>query len=605
MMTKTELQRPPTRPSRQVGSTRERDWVALLPALAALVAFAPVVGNHWVKWDDYFNFLINPDFRGLGWPQIRWAWTTTHVGAYQPLSWMLFETEYAGWGLEPQGYHTVSWLLHAVVAALLYRVAVRLLAPGGVPPDQVRLGCALAVALWAAHPLQTEVVAWTSCQPYLPCALFSLLAVLAHLQAASATDGLARWTWCIGTWLLLTAALLFKAVALGVLPVLVLLDIYPLRRLGGEAGWFTASRRRVWAEKLVLVVLGVVFAIQAVRAKWDEKGQFLPKEEPVASRIDLAIYSAGFYVAKAVWPRDLIILYDAPERVGWPWPPFSATVLIVIGASLVAGLARRRYPALLAGWLAYLILLAPNSGLVHYTRLVAGDRYAYVPLMPLTILLAAGLSRALAPGQLPRPWGVGVTILTLALSGVLATMSWRQTLTWYDDEALWRHALAHGAAGSDVAQSSFGGVLANQGRLDEAIAHYTEAVRLNPNNFRARFNLGTNLAQRNRLDEAIDQFRAAVRLAPKSWEPHYNLGLALARQGHYAEAVAEFARAAELEPRAAPIHSNWGLALALQGRYAEAIPHYREALRLWPNYPEAQRHLAEALAQTAPASRPE
>src|SRR4051812_2417004 len=180
------LARASSRPSSQPGG-----WSRLcgfVPPLLALVAYSPALAGRFVSWDDTTNFVLNPDFQGLDWPRIRWAWGTFHLGVYQPLSWMLLESEYAIWGLEPWGFHLTSLLLHAVSALVLYRLAVALLerCPGG-PPDHVgwpiHLGAGLAVASFVAHPLRAEVVAWVSCQPYLLCALFALLAVHAYLRA--------------------------------------------------------------------------------------------------------------------------------------------------------------------------------------------------------------------------------------------------------------------------------------------------------------------------------------------------------------------------------------------------------------------------------------
>ena len=158
-------------------------WASRLCSL-----FVPVLSNGWVIFDDDENFLDNVDFRGLGWAQISWAWTTFKLGVYQPLGWMLLELEYILFGLNSRGYHATSLVLHAVVAvafyALIARVLFRLLSPT-TPGQHAAVFCAssLAAAIFAVHPLRVEVVAWASCQPYLPSALFSVLGVLTYLHA--------------------------------------------------------------------------------------------------------------------------------------------------------------------------------------------------------------------------------------------------------------------------------------------------------------------------------------------------------------------------------------------------------------------------------------
>jgi tetratricopeptide (TPR) repeat protein len=585
---------------------RRAGWVAVLPALAALAAFAPAVRNGWVDWDDEYNFLGNTAFRGVGWPQIHWAWTTYHLGVYQPLGWMSIEAQYAAWGMDPRGYHAVSLLMHMANASLLYVLALRLVVIAGrggradAPPDHVRIGCAVAAALWAAHPLRAEAVAWISCQTYLSGALFALLSVLAYVQAAGSAGVPTRRGRLFGSWLLMGAALLCKAVPIGVVASLVILDVYPLRRLGGTNGWSGPSARRVWREKVPFFALAAGFAVLAVRAKWEEHGPLLANDARLPSRIARAGYGAWFYLAKTLWPRDLAVIYRPHDQASLAEPRYAVALLLVLGISLAAWLARGRIPSLLAAWLAYLVILAPNSGIVWYTQLLPADRYSYVSTMPLAILLGGALARMLTPGRRARPLAVAATATGLVLVGWLIVLGWCQSLTWYDSESLWRHAIAHGAAHSDVAHNILGSALARKGRVAEAMGHYAEAIRLNPGHFRAHFSLGTHLAQRGRLDEAIGQFREVIRLVPTSWEGHYNLGLALARTGRNAEAADAFARAAGLRPDSAEAHANWGAALARQGRYAEAMPHYRDALRLRPDLPEARRNLAEAERKAEP-----
>jgi hypothetical protein len=211
-----------------------------VPALAVIAAFAPIVNNGFVGWDDQPNFEENPAFRGLGWPQLHWAWTTRLLGVYQPLSWMLFEAEYALGGLNPRVYHLTSLILLVLNALVLDALVVALLIR--CRPEQYRrhpvavhAGAAAAAALFMAHPLRVEVVAWASCQPYLPCALFLMLAVLAYLRAHP-PEGPTRRGWALAALGLYVAAVLSKAVAVPLPLVFLILDVYPLRRLGWGRG---------------------------------------------------------------------------------------------------------------------------------------------------------------------------------------------------------------------------------------------------------------------------------------------------------------------------------------------------------------------------------
>ncbi len=165
-----------------------RVWLVAIPlALIVSYAFIPCLNNGFVtSWDDDQNFLDNPYFRGLGAAQVKWAWSTMWVGVYQPLEWMLFEAQYVFCQLDPRGYHLTSLLLHVANAVVLYVLTVALLVRCRADscldsPWTCAWSAGLTTALFAVHPLRVEAVAWASCQPYLPCALFSMLTVLAYL----------------------------------------------------------------------------------------------------------------------------------------------------------------------------------------------------------------------------------------------------------------------------------------------------------------------------------------------------------------------------------------------------------------------------------------
>ena len=271
-------------PSRSVGPNRDplpawdrRAWLIAVPlALIVTYAFIPVLDNDFVSWDDHENFLNNPYFRGLGPAQVKWAWTTLWVGAYQPLAWLLFETQYVFCQLDPRGYHLTSLLFHVANAVVLYVLTVALLVRCRTDsclasPWTCSLSACLATALFMVHPLRVEPVAWASCQPYLPCTLFSMLAVLAYLRAFE-MGPYPRWRWLAAAFALFVAALLSHALAVSLPAVLLILDVYPLGRLGhGPGQWFGASARRALLEKVPFVMTSLLFMVLAVVAKPDSR----------------------------------------------------------------------------------------------------------------------------------------------------------------------------------------------------------------------------------------------------------------------------------------------------------------------------------------------
>jgi len=493
--------------------------MALLLVLLVIVAFFPGLRNDSFIWDDEQNFLGNPSYRGLGWAQIRWDWTSFQLGVYQPLAWMILGAEYLLFGLKPSGYHLTSLILYALNTVVLFVLTVSLLArcQSGREPENPRLlalDAGLAVALFAVHPLRTEVVAWASCQPYLPCALFCMLAVLAYLQAFRDGQTLVRG-WMLATFALFVAALLSKAVAVTLPAVLLILDVYPLGRLGGGPGrWLGPSARRVWWEKIPFGVLSLVFMGLAIVGRVEDKHLVSYQQSDIAARLSQSCYGIWLYLIKTVLPTNITACYPVPERVVWFEAPFVWCILGTLGMSVALFLLRRRWPSLLAVWLTYLVILAPNLGLVRIGSHIAADRYSYIAMIGGVVLLAAGLARVLHA----RPGGglaaLGLTMASLAALLGLILLTQAQCRTWRTAETLWTHVLTHGGSRCEIAHINLGALLKDQGRIDEARAQIDEALRINPTSANAFFSLGVLLLGQGRIDEARAQFDETLRLNP-------------------------------------------------------------------------------------------
>jgi tetratricopeptide (TPR) repeat protein len=593
------VSKPDARPAAPTPASDRRAWaVALLPALAALVASAPALRNGFVGWDDDLNFLDNLDYRGLGGANLRWAWTTFHLGVYQPLSWMLLGAEYAIWDLKPSGYHLTSLVIFVAEAVALYCLVVRLLALclDGTDPWAIRGGAALAVALYVAHPLRSEVVAWASCQPYLPCALFATTSVLAYLHAHP-PGGPSRVGWGIAAFLLFAASLLSKAVAVGLPVVLVILDFYPLGRLGpGRVGLVSGpSATRAWAEKLPYFALSGVFIALAVHARDSTQVTLAGRsieQGTVAERLAQACYAVCFYPAKTAWPFGLICSYPLPPRISWSDPQFLLSGLVVAGLSVALILARRRRPGWLAAWAAYLALLAPNSGLTRGSRQIAADRYSYVAMMALLVLAAAGLAQLVAT----RRRATGTVAAGLAVLAGLTALSWRQCATWHDSLALFRHAVDHPTAPDPLIDMNLGVALCAAGDPQASLEPFERAVRLDPNLFKAHLYLGDALDRLGRRAEAEAQFAEAVRLQPGDVEARRALGMALFMLRKADEAEPHLAEAVRLRPDDAEARRLLGMVLSVKGRQDEAEAQFAEALRLRPDHVEAHRGLGVVLS---------
>jgi len=577
---------------------RRGSW--LIPVLIALVTFAaflPTLQNQFVTWDDATNFLENAHYRGLGWTHIRWMWTT-HLGHYVPLTWMTLGLDYLLWGMNPFGYHLTSLLLHAANAVVFFFVVRRILTRALPSPSE--RGHALAVAagfaalVFAIHPLRVESVAWVTERRDVLSGLFYLSAILMYLRACERGARGRGWYWAaVG---LFAGALLSKSMVVNLPFVLLILDVYPLRRLGGFVGWWSEPARRIYIEKIPFVLLAAAASAIAVMAQSSVHAAASLAQLSVPGRLAVAAYGLGFYPRKMVVPVNLSPLYELPRTVDPMAPPFILSYALVLAIMAIVLALRRRVPGLPAAWVAYVVVLLPVLGFFQSGPQIAADRYTYLAGLGGAILAGAGL---LSCWRTSRTSKTG-TPTTLPIAGVatcvvvgLGALTWNQAQVWHDSEKLWTHALARDPQ-SSIAENNLGVVRADQSKLAEAIEHYQRALQMRPDYADAYFNLGNALFQQGKLAEASDHYRQALAIKRDHARAHNNWGVVLARQGKLAEAGDHFQAALHIGPDNADAHTNLGNALFQQGKLAEASDHFRQALRLKPDHAAAQSGLVQA-----------
>jgi Tfp pilus assembly protein PilF len=513
-------------------------------------------------------------------------WTTTHMGHYVPLTWMTLGLDYVLWGMNPFGYHLQNVVLHAVNAILVYFVAARVLALAGVVSrhdarDAV-VPSVVAALVFAIHPLRVESVAWITERRDMLSLLWYLASVLCYLRFASATP--ARWRWYIGSVSLFVAALLSKATSVTLPAALLVLNVYPLRRLGGTSEYWSAAARRVWLELVPFALLACAAAGVSIVALHP------PAQLGVPAKIAVSAYSLGFYLWKTVVPTGLAPLYEMPKRVDAWEARYAISYVVVVAISVAAWLVRRRLPGVTAAWLAFLVVMLPMLGVVQNGPQIVADRYTY-HAAPILGLLAGG---AWARWRGATDW-VRVAVPACALV-VLAAVTWRQTGYWQDSERLWARVLSVDSA-SSIAQIAMGDLLIAQGRAAGAAEHYARGVELDPTYAEGHNNLGVALARDGRLGEAISHYKAAIALDSAYADAYNNWGIALSRQGDQAAAMERYARAIALDPRNADAQVNYGNALLRTGRPTDAIERYEVADRVRPRHADTHLNWGVALAQ--------
>lgn len=520
----------------------------------ALAIFAGTIWLHWAAVKGGLIVGMDDDeyprraslVKGSNWDAVKWALTSTQ-GFYHPVSRLSHVLDYLVWGTNPARHHATNVVLHALNAALVFGFLWTLLGAVKSLTTRERLIVAFAVAVvFAIHPLQVESVAWLSERLQLLCGTFLIGCAWAYVANA-------RW-WAVTV--LFVAALLSKPMAVSLPFALLALDYFPLRR-HERLGW-----GRLLREKAVWIALSVALAVATVITEAHPGGELARAGTvPPWERVCLAAQSLTFYPWKLAWPAWLSPYY--PLHLG-----FSLRLPLVVGSALCVGIVtglgisyRRRLPALVAGWAAYVVFILPVSGLAQSGGQAVADRYAYVAMLPLLLL---------AGGAMVWLWRHGPTAIRAALVALLVCefcfFGWRtreQTCVWHNDETLWRGVLAH-YPDSIVANGMLAQLFSSQGRKQEAVESWQRTVKIAPQVGAAHNNLGIALSEAGRLEEAVGEYEQALKINPDYAEAHYNLGVASAQLGRVPEAIKQYEEALRIEPDLADAQNRLQLLRAAQ-----------------------------------------
>jgi tetratricopeptide (TPR) repeat protein len=590
--------------------------IGLALAALTLTVYSPCFRHPFVNFDDEEYVTRNPHVQaGLTAGGVRWAFTTLDCGNWHPLTWLSLQLDATLYGgLRAGGFHLTNVLLHAASTLLLFLVLGRM--TGAVWRSAVVAG------LFALHPLNVEPVAWVAERKGVLSTLFWMLALAAYL-AYVRRPGVRRYLLIV---LALVLGLMAKPMLVTLPFVLLLLDYWPLRRLQIESKSAICNLKSAILEKLPLFILVLAWCVLAFLGQ--RRIDALPSLEayPLDVRVWNALLAYVAYLGKMFWPARLAVHYPHPGAAVSVVAALAAGLLLAVITVLVLGLGRRR-PYLAVGWLWYLGTLLPVIGLVQIGGHGMADRYTYVPLIGLFLLVTWGAADLMAARKLPRFYPAAAATLVLAACAVL---TWIQLGYWKSDRDLWEHALAvtenNALAHNNLGMVYFGQgrvglaekefdravtlaprvalfhhnratLLRDRGRPDEALAECSQAVALSPRDALFHYTLGNLLRDLGREDEALAELQESVHLDPDSPQSHGNLANVLLDLGRREEAVAEYRRAIDLDPRYASPHVGLGNALAELGRREEALAEYHRAIDLGPKSPVAHLNLGMALQE--------
>lgn len=576
--------------------------LSALIALLTLIVYLRVVTYGFVPFDDPRYVQEHPRiWAGLTGDNIAWALTTDYFSNWHPVTWLSYMLDCELVGPRPGWMHGVNLLLHIVNSLLLFGVLRRMTS---------RVGPSAFVALmFALHPLHVESVAWISERKDVLSTLFWLLCMSSYLAYVRRPS---VWRYSL-TAVLLFVGLMAKPMLVTLPCVLLLLDYWPLDRFAkaAERGLgFWRTSLRLFAEKIPL--FGVV-ALSAVLT-WMAQSSSGAMEDidsiSIPVRVGNATIAYWQYLFKTFWPLQLSAYYPHPGYGPPDYLPTAGFYRLAIAAaaallliSLVVLRFARTHRYLVVGWLWFVGTLVPVIGLVQVGMQGMADRYSYVPLIGLFIMVAWGVPDLLNRVPSRRLW------LDLSATTAVAAcfaLTWLQVGYWRDGVTLYTHSIAV-TENNSRAQGLLAVALVHEGRTAEAIDVFRAALAADPGSSMLRNHLAAALTNLQRYEEAGLYFRQSIGLKPEVVSTHFNYGNCLAKQGKIDEAIAEYRTALRLDPSSAKAHNNLANLLAEKGQVDEAAEHYAAALHLNPQHAGARHNLqrltARRLNEAEPAVR--
>jgi protein O-mannosyl-transferase len=584
---------------------KPRDWpFMVLLALATAAVFWPVKGHDFINYDDYAYVTRNgPVTLGLTWEGLGWAFREGLYGEsaywhplWHPLTWLSHMLDCQLFGLKPAGHHLGNVFFHVLNSVLLFALLRRMTGQ--------RWRSALVAALFALHPLQVNSVAWVAERKNVLSTVFWMLTLLAYVRY-TARPGWGRYTLVFA---LLALGLMAKPTLVTLPCVMLLLDFWPLRRLAGwprtaaqsAAEHQSAVRQPPWAspnslgwlllEKLPLLALSAASCLVTIRGHQAVGALAGTEQLPLFLRGANAVVAYVLYLRNLIWPVDLSVFYMHPGR--WPAEIVIGCAVLLLGLSALTLQQLKRRPYLLVGWLWFIGTLVPTIGLVQADVQAMADRFAYVPVIGVFVMIVWAAADACE--RWPCHTSLSAGLAGVALAGCVAMTSW-QLHFWRDSVTLLQRAVEV-AQDNSVAHLMLGNALFERGKLDQAMHQYQQAMRLRPDDPNAWQRAGAALSLQGRPAEATQCFQKASQLAPRWPEPRRDLALALVRQGRMQEARAVYDALQPLLPPTPKGHTQLAEMLAEGRQAAAAIKHYREALRLDPRFLPALNNLAWLLS---------
>jgi Flp pilus assembly protein TadD len=569
---KVQPVKPPYDSAGLFSSPQKRTVVlCLLLVAATLAVYNPVSRNAFVNFDDDHYITGNPHvLAGLKWGTVKWAFTNYYEANWHPLTWLSHALDAQLFGLNPVGHHYMNVVLHALNAVLLF-----LLLQSATGSTWRSL---MVAALFAVHPVNVESVAWASERKNVLSMMFLLLTLQAYGWYAR-RPGVARYSLVA---VLFACGLMSKPQVITLPFLLLLWDYWPLGRYSRDSAAAGEPARAIGLllEKAPLFLLSLASAVVTMQAQKAGGAIHSPILYPFWLRFENAVVSYSRYIGKAFWPTQLSPLYPHPLDLLKFWQVIASAIFLLLATTLV--IRSRRHGYLVTGWFWFLGTLVPMIGLVQVGEQAMADRYAYLPFVGLFVMVCWGAGEWAGTKKVPAAW---LAVPAFAVLAALGALTYRQIGYWHDSETLWSYALRVTSVRSYKAHFNLAVTYDSEGRYDEAVPQFREAIDPRDDDPQIHLGLGIYDQRHGHVQEAIEEFQAVLRLSSDREmraDALSNLGSAYRQIHDYTGAKESFAEALRLDPNKPSALVGTGLLAQKSGNFPEAIAQYSHAMSVEP-----------------------
>ena len=579
-----------------VSDVRSEFWICLFLVVATAAVYYQVAKFDFINFDTDQYVYNNPQVKaGLTASGVRWAFSTLHISNWHPLTWLSHMLDVEMYGLNPGRHHLTSVFLHIVNTLLLFGLLKYM--TGNL------WRCGWVAALFALHPLHVESVAWIAERKDLLSTLFGLLAIWSYASYGR-NERISNYSLAV---LFFTLSLMAKPMLVTLPFALLLFDYWPLNRLNLDA-WKTEDRSTpagmlqspaisLILEKIPFFILSAVSCMLTVYAQKAGGAVVSLELHPIQYRIANALVAYAAYIGKSLWPANLAVFYPHPGIL-----PVWKIIISGLLLATITGFTLRYVKALpwfFVGWLWFLGTLVPVIGLVQVGLQAMADRYTYVPLIGLFIIIVWGVGELTVHLKIQK---TAMSAGALVITGLLMAVTWLQVGHWQNSVKLFKHAFEV-TDDNAVAHNNYALGMAGQGNISEAVQHFKIALAISPNSANTILNLGLAFFEQGKLEESRRHFEGVLVIKPEEATAHNYLGKIQNRLNAPERAIPHFQRAVEFNPGYAEAYNNLGVALYRTGRFDQAIAQYLNAIQIYPLYGEAYNNAGAAFIKLGELNR--